>query len=77
MSEATMTFREDETTAIADGVPFVFVPPESFFFFYVHVEEQFDGSLWSGSDSFLVRRVLWAERLAEKGPHSSLAAKIL
>lgn len=25
-----MTFREDETTAIADGVPFVFVPPKSF-----------------------------------------------
>lgn len=25
-----MTFCEDETMAIADDVPFVFVPPESF-----------------------------------------------
>lgn len=46
-SEATMTFREEETV-IADGVSFVFVR-----LFYVHAEEQFDGSLWSRPDPFL------------------------
>lgn len=48
-----MTFCEDETTAIADDVsPSSLCLPN---LFYVHVEEQFDGSLWSGPDPFLVR----------------------
>lgn len=74
-SEATMTFREEETTVIADGVSFVFVRPRSFL-------RTRGGAVWRVSlvaaRSFSrARRVLWAERLAEKEPHSGPATRIL
>lgn len=74
-SEATMTFREEETTVIADGVSFVFVRPRSFL-------RTCGGAVWwvslVAARSFSrARRVLWAERLAEKEPHSGPATRIL
>lgn len=74
-SEATMTFREEKTTVIADGVAFVFVRPRSFLRTYGEVVWWV--SLVAARSFSRARRVLWAERLAEKEPHSGPATRIL
>lgn len=63
-TKATMTFRENEAKrstarrtpppppSLSLQGPLVFMPES---FFYAHVEEQFDGSLWSGPEPFLGR----------------------
>lgn len=74
-SGATMTFCEEKMTVIADGDSFVFVRPRSFL-------RTYRGAVWwvslVAARSFSrARRVLWAERLAEKEPHSGPATRIL